>query len=326
MHQAEPIPALRSFLLAHNTATASPVGPGSHKFPYTRGGTIMNRWQSEWQSIDARIVGLRTTLSMMVSVSGMNGFNYEGMILALVRPIVVEVARSLRLFRDAYFSVLPSVAIPPLIRGLEKSPMTGIDLPSWQSVIVATVELVGLQAEVSAALVDPEAIGRQRAERAFEHLSRSIVVDDEYRERWTIAFSRGEVACERLGAVHLLLHGIWAFKSDSIGERTDLVLQERLAITRTVDSSEALVLTEWKLARESDEVPFKAEESQRQAAIYSGSSLAATELATIRYVVLVTRRRAVMPADVTDGRKAYRFVNLAVSPDTPSEAARRHGT
>ena len=61
-------------------------------------------------------------------------------------------------------------------------------------------------------------------ERAFIHLQRTIVVDHDIRKKWKSAFNTGEIACERLGAVHLLSHGIWAFKADALGERTDLIL------------------------------------------------------------------------------------------------------
>ncbi|MGH9886847.1 MAG: hypothetical protein ACREBE_15055, partial [bacterium] len=174
--------------------------------------------------------------------------------------------------------------------------------------------------------------GRKHTERAFEHLQRSIVVDEAYQKRWRCAFDDGETKCERLGAVHLLLHGIWAFKAYSPGERTDLVAQESHAITMTkermdlvtrgplsidrrVESADALVLTEWKVAKTRDEVAGKAAEGRKQAAIYSGSSLAACELASVRYVVVVTAHREDMLPDVSEGPIVYRFINLAVAPD-----------
>ena len=69
---------------------------------------------------------------------------------------------------------------------------------------------------------------RTRSERAFAHLQRHFVADAECRDKWTSAFTDGEVACEALRALHLLLHGLWAFKVDNAGARTDLVFQEPL--------------------------------------------------------------------------------------------------
>jgi hypothetical protein len=67
---------------------------------------------------------------------------------------------------------------------------------------------------------------RTYSERAFAHLQRSIVADEEIQRKWLCAFGKGEVACEKLGGVDLLSHGIWAFKVDARGARTDLVFQD----------------------------------------------------------------------------------------------------
>ena len=58
-------------------------------------------------------------------------------------------------------------------------------------------------------------------ERAFAHLQRSIIADDEIRKKWLSAFSDGETKCEKLGSVHLLSHGVWDLKLMlKRGERT----------------------------------------------------------------------------------------------------------
>jgi hypothetical protein len=96
--------------------------------------------------------------------------------------------------------------------------------------------------------------------------------------------SRAAGKCEKLGAAHLLLHGIWAFKVSATGERTDLVLGEKLEITPQVEAaSEALVLTEWKCVRKPGELDHKINEAFSQAKIYSVGVLADFELASRRY-------------------------------------------
>jgi hypothetical protein len=92
----------------------------------------------------------------------------------------------------------------------------------------ALVVFAALEAEVSYLLADHQAEIQSLAKRAFEHLQRSIVVDEFVAARWRRAWEAGEVECEKLGAVHLLSHGIWAFKVDAKGGRTDLVYQEPL--------------------------------------------------------------------------------------------------
>lgn len=291
----------------------------------------MERWRLEWQSIEFRIAGLQSTASIVLTASGIhtNGLAYEALSNFALRPTLVEVLSSLAAFNDAYAADLPTQASEYLKGGLRRVfEVIGADRSrwqqaTWQAAFNATAILVGLCVEIASALVDREAVGRRNTERAFEHLQRSIVADENYRERWRSVYKEGETACERLGAVHLLLHGIWAFKAHSEGERTDLVLQDKLAIGNAERSADTLVLTEWKLAKKRSEVAAKAEDGMRQARIYGSSSLAAIELASVRYIVVVTEEREVMRDDERVGPVTYRFINIAVSPLGPSATARK---
>ena len=85
------------------------------------------------------------------------------------------------------------------------------------------LKLVAFEGQLTFLLADNQQAIRGRADRAFVHLQRLIVVDDEARAKWQAAHNDHETACERLGGVHLLLHGILGFKVNAAGERTDLV-------------------------------------------------------------------------------------------------------
>jgi hypothetical protein len=283
----------------------------------------MQRWRREWEAIAGRIAGLQATAAMVIEAASVHGLSHESICSSALKPTLLEVLHALKAFAGVHQELLPTAAAACLRRGLDQVEKIKGDFTSWQSAIAVTAVVMGLNAEVSATLLDVEAAGRDRTECAFEHLSRSIVVDADFRERWQAAFREGEVRCEQRGALHLLQHNIWAFKVDAHGERTDLVLQERLDIDRKVEAAQALVLTEWKLAKEPGDVEGAAVAGRRQAAIYGASSLAAIELASIRYIVIVTERRAAMPADIVEGLVTYRFINLAVAPESPSAEARR---
>jgi hypothetical protein len=300
----------------------------------------MERWRSEWLEIEGRIVGLQTTLSAIQTVSKISEYDFKGICVSSVRPAVLAILADLDDLGRRYGEALGPRASAALARQLAKV-RASHDTMSWESAVSRAVLLVGLRAEISACLADPEVVARRRVERAMEHLQRSIAVDDGYRKRWKTAYEKGEVHCEALGGVHLLLHGIWAFKAYSrddradspvlgdraIGKpdkRVDLVTQDLLIIDRRVESAESLVLTEWKLAKARDKVAERAREGMRQAVSYSGSSLAATELGSVRYVIVVTSHREEMPADdETERPITYRFLNLAVDPQRPSRNARR---
>jgi len=137
------------------------------------------------------------------------------------------------------------------------------------------------------------------------------------------AFGEGETSCEQLGGVHLLLHGIWAFKVSAAGERTDLVLGTRLVVDRDVmASAHGLVLTEWKLVREGDCPEKKKGEAMHQARQYSQGSVAGFELESERYLVLVAKQEFTIPTDEIEGEKKYKVVPLVLDKSVPSISAK----
>jgi len=124
--------------------------------------------------------------------------------------------------------------------------------------------------------------------------------------------------------VHLLVRGIWAFKSVAPGERTDLILGTRLEITPQIESAaEALVLTEWKVVRKASELGSQADRAFVQAKLYGVGSLAGFELSSRRYLVIVSEDRLDMPSDRAEGGVDYHYKNIAVKPSSPSKAPSR---
>jgi hypothetical protein len=150
------------------------------------------------------------------------------------------------------------------------------------------------------------------------------VVDDDIRKKWQGAFNRRETACERLGAIHLLSHGIWAFKVVAPGGATDLIfgdpVEKYAGIMRR--TARALVLTEWKLIKNQDEITSKSQEARAQAEIYSGGVLGDAELKRTRYIVLVCESGLTPPDDIGVGAVTYRHVLLPTRPKVPSMMAR----
>lgn len=193
-----------------------------------------------------------------------------------------------------------------------------------QQVWMAIVLLSSFESEMTYLLADGQTTIRSRTERAFTHLQRLLVADDAVRAKWIEALGAGETVCEKYGAVHLLGHGIWAFKVTGTGERTDLVFQEPLndfgEVRRAADG---LVLTEWKVCREPDSPDGKFREARDQAQRYSTGVLAGVELTTFRYAVVVSKDFIDTPADLPSGSVTWRHINIAVQPSSPSVSARR---
>ncbi|HKV42078.1 MAG TPA: hypothetical protein VJX67_22930, partial [Blastocatellia bacterium] len=182
----------------------------------------------QWKVLSAWIRGLnQAALFYGQFIAGRKDAYGGGDTLRLEAEAVLE---ALQAFRATYKETLQTAvaeAVDDFIRKNERliRDATGSPEEIQNRTWVAFTALAALEARVSFLLSDTQEVIRFHSERAFVHLQRSIVVDSEVREKWKQAFKEGEPACEKLGSVHLLLHGIWAFKVHSTGARTDLVLQ-----------------------------------------------------------------------------------------------------
>jgi len=279
-------------------------------------------WQSEWNAISARIAALLDAGTFFVSTRD------EGDALnmaALLLRNVGEIAFALKRLLNTSGTQLPNTAAVALARFDQEfdSLARNIQISTGGLPVVAgcLAMLASFRSEFNYLLADTEAVARSLVMRAFTHLQRSIVADEVIRQRWQRAFDLGEPSCERLGACQLLAHGIWAFKTSATGERTDLVVGTRLDVNSDVQrTAEALVLTEWKRVSKPGDQSSLAEAAYRQAKRYSSGILAGFELSSRRYLILVSSDHLQLPEPRQEPEAIYEYINVAVSPSTPSEA------
>jgi hypothetical protein len=204
-----------------------------------------------WRAIADRIRGLAEAIELHKSYPQDSFGRARGL-----RAHVEGVLSSLRSYRDRFREALPPEALTAIDDLLEQvgkllamatGGQTGPELRD-EAVFSAIFQLRIFASLMTAALADVQLPLRALSDRAFQHLQRVIVVDDEVRRKWQAAFAKGEVECEKLGAVHLLGHGIWAFKVNASGGRTDLVYQEPTgSLIKEQQYAEGFVLTEWKI-------------------------------------------------------------------------------
>jgi len=288
-------------------------------------------WRSEWSALSRRILGLLEAAKFHVSYIGIVGLDADTGAGLSLEPVTRTIFEDLRAFRDRYARTLPTGADKALAGFFKESTPTfngAPDLPGYanRSLHVRLTKLVALEAEVSYHLTDFRARAKRLSERAFAHLQRTIVADPDCASRWKRAFKhKDEMACEKLGAAHLLWHGIWAFKANTAGERTDLIMGDVLHDRRAdiEEVAEALVLTEWKKVTEKSKLHSALNEARRQAKLYAGGGLWGVELDAYRYLVLVTEEGLEMPGEFEDAGVLYHPINIAVAPHSPSRAARR---
>lgn len=274
-----------------------------------------------WRPISARIHGLEKASAVYAGFLAVNSASQYGADKTLQKHCE-DILTNLDQFREAFSDSLPEMANVAIERFMEDGGKQIRENSAGDAKLVRTiiVKLVAFEAELTFCLDSQMERVRSAAELAFMHLQRLIVVDEDYRAKWRKAFEAHETHCENLGALHLLWHGIWAFKVDASGGKTDLVYQEPLKIG-SVPIALGMVLTEWKRGAQNPETAYVA--AKEQAALYSGGVLAGVELVSHRYLVVVTKTQIVTPDDSIEGGIVYRHINIAVEPEAPSTAAKR---
>jgi hypothetical protein len=279
-------------------------------------------WVTEWRAIADRINGMERATELYLQSQRVTSNDAYGASRKHLLPAYRNVFDSIFAFYNDHYASLPANAETAIRRFISDNQgfFGDASLVGVEVVVYSITALVGFRAEMQYHLSDVEAVALRLAERAVAHLQRQIVVDKHYGDRWRAAFSRNEPACEELGSVHLLQHGIWAFKVSATGERTDLVLAEPVVnLNDIAGAAEALVLTEWKLVRSETELEAKIAQARRQADLYSVGSLGGVELRSHRYIIVVSNDRLRMPPDDETGDVRYRHRNIAVDPATPSK-------
>jgi hypothetical protein len=236
--------------------------------------------------------------------------------------------QSLEQFRHDFAGSLPSAAITRIDHFLGTSLVQAAKDTSTDQRAArgALVGLAALEAEITFLLAGRQEQIRARSERALLHLQRLLAVDLDVSAKWKKAFNTNEMACERLGSVHLLSHGIYAFKVDAAGARTDLVFNEPPPDLLPVQGVDGLVLTEWKIAKDAKAAIAAVGEARVQADLYSQGPLAGLELRSHRYIIVVTPKElpsgTLGPDDHTAVGVIYRHVNIVIEPKVPSKAAK----
>lgn len=287
-------------------------------------------WYHEWQALSARIQGLIDAGSFFYRAREGSSTDSLDVRRKILLANAKEIFENLKDYQSKYHSAFPNDALLSLKRFFEQYDNNNFNFNPHPNqtrghVQFALTSLAAFQSEFSYIITDTQVVALRITERAFVHLQRSIVADDEIRRKWFSAFSEhGEPKCEKLGALHLLLHGIWAFKAHAEKGRTDLILNEPLSDTTIIEkSSTALVLTEWKVVRSNNELDAKIKEAYEQAKIYKAGVLGGIELTNYRYLVMVSEKDMKMPCDLIEDTNIYKHVNVPVNPDSPSNEARK---
>jgi hypothetical protein len=277
-----------------------------------------------WKAIAARIDGVARAAALEAQLR-VNTSDTFGTLKVLGRTCA-EILQQMLEFRTDFADSLPSTVCAAIEKfENDHGTLVGNAKDDRETARAAIALLAGLRSEVDFLLADRQETIRSRTERAFLHLRQVLAANPRERALWRQAFDDGgEAACEKLGAVHLLWHGIFPFKTDARGGRTDLVFAEPLDANEVARGVDGLVLTEWKVA-DANSAGAKFATARRQADLYKSGVLGGLELSGTRYLVAVTIEpldRSALPSDMTHEGVLYRHLNIAVEPGTPSRSAR----
>jgi hypothetical protein len=282
-------------------------------------------YASEWCAISARIRKLEALLSLYIGAQATRPSSLPPVMNPLwdnADGLQEEIGR----FTERHSQIIPRQALEALNAYLGRQWHYPSSTPSYAALMEKIVAISSFESEFSYFISGHGEAAKRITERAFLHLSRSLVVDEQLRNRWATALESHETAVEKLGGVHLLHHGIWGFKIDASGERTDLVLSEPISDYGQIErSTDGLVLTEWKAFRGEGDPARLWEDAYIQAKRYAEGCLAATELLDTRYLVLVTMMHVEEPENRVHGGVTYRHINIALAPDPPSRQRRGRG-
>ena len=276
-------------------------------------------WLSEWRALAARIEGFSVPGELVTTARDHSPGHLMGGFMLSAADRLLKAVRS---FHDRHENDLPEMARLALSQIVIPTSFPGRSSPTnLLAAAQVAATLRALRVELDHYFADEDLAVRRLVERAFLHLQRSLEADKEFRRRWKRA---NESKCETLGALHLLAHGIWAFKAHAVGARTDLILKKPLRNDEVGAADvEAFVLTEWKLADEEDDLCEQIADAHHQLRRYQGGALGGFELSTRRYVVIVSDHDLPLPSDHQDRGILCRHILLNRGDDTPSVSAKR---
>lgn len=276
-------------------------------------------YRDAWQSFAALINGIKEAAflhSQFMQSHNKNPYGVSG----YMQDQYVRLRKEIVIYCNSFREQLP-IEIMDCLTRFSEDPGKQIDGNSPADELLGraiVIKIVAFAAEIAYLMSDRQEEIRSRCELAFLHLQRLIAVDGNYRQNWISAYQSGEVNCEKLGSVHLLWHGIWAFKIDAAGARTDLIFPEPPEKMNS-GASIGLVLTEWKLDNGDASKAFLL--ARQQAKLYSSGALNGAELTNVRFAVVISEKTIATPANIVENEVTWRHINIAVDPDVPSKVA-----
>ncbi|MBC7372281.1 MAG: hypothetical protein H7326_11985 [Bdellovibrionaceae bacterium] len=268
-------------------------------------------WISRWKIISTQITQIQEVSRSYFDSINSFGVDHYGIggssLIPAARDIFAEVVDMKK-----SFPMIPRDVIM-IIAKLEKNFSSHHKFTGIPGVGGAMVHLGIFNSEMNFYLKNNETLIKDKVKLAFLHLQRTLIVDADARKKWTTAFNEGEESIEKLGANHLLAHGLWAFKSCDETLKKDLVLGTAIRAEEVQAVGACLVLTEWKKTTP-ETILEQSKAAFADARKHSEEPVAGSELKFEKYLILVSENLLSVPASVVEDDVRYVYMNLAINP------------
>jgi hypothetical protein len=283
----------------------------------------MSNMYQEWNLLAEKIQSLLNVSTFLYHTFQINSSD-TGNAMKKIRENANNNLELIIKFKNDFVSSLPKEALASIDNFISTcKPVDAQNTKDIQKALTEAllVNLALLVNDVSYYLNNNQIRIRKTVEIAFKHLQRQLVADKSVKALWEDKTNQ-ETDFEKLGGAHLLLHKIWGFKVNAEGQRTDLVLSEqRIEPSDSLyQSVDGLILTEWKVVKNQNDLMPKINQAKNQAKKYASGVLGAIELSTHRYLVMVSSDLLDIPEDFIEDEITYRVINIAFSPKTPSKS------
>lgn len=152
-------------------------------------------WQFEWQALSARIQGILDAGSFFYKALHHSSEDARSVKKKVLLRNAEKIIKNLKEFHNKYQTGFPQSASDCLNSFLNQQEFTSRDFfsPSRNfesaNVQFSLTSLAAFQSEFNFIIADTQFIARRITERAFIHLQRCIVVDEDVRQKWITAFN-----------------------------------------------------------------------------------------------------------------------------------------
>ncbi len=267
-------------------------------------------WEKESQQIESCIQNIRLLNEMDSKSTAWRHY---------VKPYFQKVYKGIVEKKDSFPDKVQDVINSTLEKSNQMVALSKTEDSFYNPEFITTIALAfnTLKVTVDSMTQDVASKILEKVEQSLILLNRIIELNDDYRNKWSS--NKTEMDYEKLGQVFFLERGLWSAKVTGAGE-TDLVFWDVPLNQNEVKSAGGkILLSEWKVVRNSGKINSKIQEAKVQLERYSGGITYGLALEATRFIILVSEKHLHIDKDtILEDGVTYNIRNIIYDPETPS--------